>query len=113
MLSPVHFRGNSRIRTFFSRSLESGLLQLPRPSGEALDELADAFPRVFIGEVALFIKALGRVGNHHLGPVKRVHVEEYEALAEMVLGATGAQHSRGGTHYSDWFAVPCIIAVGA
>ena len=49
------------------------------------------FRGVLVLEVALFVEAFRSVGDHHFGPIHGVHVEEHEDLAQVVLGAGGAE----------------------
>jgi hypothetical protein len=55
-------------------------LQSPRPGHERFEELPDSRPRPFVREVTLRVEALGRVRDHDLGSVHRVHVQEHKRL---------------------------------
>ena len=71
------------------------------------------FRGVLVLEVALFVEALRGARNHHFGPIHRVHVEEYEDLAQVVLGAGGADAADGGAHHGYRLALPRVVAVGS
>src|SRR5712691_6908874 len=43
------------------------VLYLPRPQNQSLQELAHDIPSRLVHQVSVLVKALGGVGNHHLG----------------------------------------------
>src|SRR5712691_10259592 len=63
--------------------MQSGLdlfamLYLPRPQNHRLQELAHDVPGRLIHQITLLVEALGRISDHHLGQIERLHVQEHE-----------------------------------
>ena len=71
------------------------LAKTPGPGHQRLEELPDPRPRSLVGEVPVPVETLRRVRDQNLGPVHRVHVEEHERLAQVVLRAGGSQRTDG------------------
>ncbi len=69
---------------------------------------SDVFGGVLVLEVALLVEAFRDVGDHHFGPNQRVHVEEHEHLAEVILGADGAECAERGAHHRYRLGVPRV-----
>lgn len=53
---------------------------------------------LFVGEFALAVEFLRSIGNHHFGAVDGVHIQENEALAQMILGAGAAMRINSSAH---------------
>ena len=63
------------------------VLEAEGPGGEGVEEFADVFAGVVVGEVSIRVEFVLRVGDHDFGLVERVHVEKDEHLAQVVLRA--------------------------
>ena len=57
-------------------------------------------------------KRLGRVADHHLGLVHRVHVEEHESLPQVILRARRADGSDRRAHDRDRLAAHALSPYG-
>jgi hypothetical protein len=67
--------------------LPNGFPELPRPVHEIPEQLSDEVLRRGVRELALRIKTLGGIADHHFGPVERMHVQKHKDLPQVILGA--------------------------
>lgn len=83
------------------------------PSHQSLQQLLDGLPRLGVGHSAGLVYLLLSKRHHDLRPADRMHVQEDEALSQIILGPGGPQHPDGGPHQANRFAIEGIIPVGS
>jgi hypothetical protein len=84
----------------------------PGPLHEILEQLMDILFGRVVREVPVFIKALGRIADHHLRTVEREHVQKNHRLAEMILRARRGDVSDRRAHDRRRFPFPRALAGG-
>jgi hypothetical protein len=84
-------------------------------STHPIHEMAEQLPdqALFVRELAVCIKPLCRVANHHFGPLQRMRVEQDTDLPPVVLGASRIERPDGRTHDGDGLAFRDTVTRGA
>ena len=84
--------------------------KLVRPLHKSMQQFAYQLFGCLIVQISLGIELQVSLRNHDFRKVQGVHVEKYEALTEMILGARASEETVSGADDRNRLAFPCTVA---